>query len=64
MEIVDGKARRRSYGRVDYTLRVKVTYEAQTVALALIETKAEHLPADHGLEQAKVYADDKSLNVP
>jgi len=64
VEIVDGKPRRRSRGRVDYTLRVKVTPESQPVALALIEAKAEHLPPDHGLEQAKAYADSKRLNVP
>ena len=51
-------------GRVDYTLRVKVTPEAQPVALALIEAKPESLPPGHGLEQAKAYATSKRLNVP
>jgi type I restriction enzyme R subunit len=64
VEIVNGRARRRSHGRVDYTLRVKVTPDSQPVALALIEAKAEHLPPDHGLEQAKAYAESKRLNVP
>lgn len=64
VEIVNGKARRRSHGRMDYTLRVKVTPDSQPVALALIEAKAEHLPPDHGLEQAKAYAESKRLNVP
>src|SRR5215216_6238616 len=64
VEILEGKARRRSHGRVDYTLRVKVTPDSQPVAIALIEAKAEHLPPDHGLEQAKAYADAKRLNVP
>jgi type I restriction enzyme R subunit len=64
VEIVDGKARKRSKGRTDYTLRVKVTPDAQPVAVALIEAKAERLPPEHGLEQAKLYADSKRLNVP
>jgi type I restriction enzyme R subunit len=34
------------------------------VAVALIEAKAENLPAGHGLEQAKLYAESKRLNVP
>jgi len=64
VEIVDGRPRKRSHGRLDYTLRVKVTAEAQPVAVALIEAKAENLPATHGLEQAKLYAESKRLNVP
>jgi type I restriction enzyme R subunit len=63
IEIIDGKPRRRSKGRVDYTLRVKVT-GGQPVALAVIEAKAENLPPGHGLEQAKSYARCKRLNVP
>jgi type I restriction enzyme R subunit len=49
---------------VDYVLRVKVNPETQPVAVALIEAKAEHLPPAHGLEQAKLYASCKRLNVP
>ncbi len=64
VEVRDGKARRQSRGRTDYTLRIKVTPASQPVALALIEAKAESLPPDHGLEQAKVYAASKRLNVP
>src|SRR3990172_9055043 len=64
VEIVDGRPHKRSRGRTDYTLRVKVTSEAQPVAVALIEAKAENLPATHGLEQAKLYAECKRLNVP
>lgn len=64
VEIIDGRPRRRTRGRTDYTLRVKVTPDAQPVALALIEAKAEHLPPEHGLEQAKLYAASKRLNVP
>ena len=44
IEIIDGKPRRRSRGRVDYTLRVKVSSGEHPVALAVIEAKAENLP--------------------
>jgi type I restriction enzyme R subunit len=64
VEIIDGRPHKRSHGRLDYTLRIKVTSEAQPVAVALIEAKVEHLPATHGLEQAKLYAESKRLNVP
>jgi len=64
VDMRDGKARRRSHGRMDYTLRVKVTADSQPVAVALIEAKAESLPPDHGLEQAKAYAVSKRVNVP
>ena len=56
VEVVDGQARRRAKGRMDYTLRVRVNQASQPVAVALIEAKAEHLPPAHGLEQAKAYA--------
>ena len=64
IEIVDGKAHKRARGRVDYLLRVAVNAESQAVAVALIEAKAENLPPTHGLEQAKLYASCKRLNVP
>jgi type I restriction enzyme R subunit len=64
IEIVDGKPRKQAKGRVDYTLRVKVNPGTQPVAVALIEAKAENLPPTHGLEQAKLYASCKRLNVP
>jgi len=64
IEIVDGKPRKRARGRVDYVLRIKVNPETQPVAVAIIEAKAEHLPPNHGLEQAKCYASCKRLNVP
>ena len=60
--VLDGKARRKPHGRVDYTLRVKVGPYPQPLAMAVIEAKAEHLPPTHGLEQAKAYA--VRLNVP
>jgi len=64
VEIAGGRPRRRGRGRVDYTLRVKIAADAQPVALALIEAKAEDLAPGHGLEQAKAYAAGKRLNVP
>jgi len=64
VEILEGRPHRRSKGRTDYTLRVKVTPDSQPVAVALIEAKAEYLPPEHGLEQAKLYAESKRLNVP
>ena len=64
VEIIDGKPRRRSRGRTDYTLRVKVSSGEQPVAVAVIEAKAESLPPGHGLEQAKSYVRCKRLNVP
>ena len=64
IELTDAGPQRRPRGRVDYLLRIKVTKESQPVAVALIEAKAEHLPPTHGLEQAKLYAACKRLNVP
>lgn len=64
IEIIDGRPRKHAKGRVDYTLRVKINPDTQPVAMALIEAKAESLPPAHGLEQAKVYAACKRLNVP
>ena len=63
IEIINGEPRKQT-GRVDYTLRIKVSFDTQPVAVALIEAKAEDLPANHGLEQAKLYASSKRLNVP
>src|SRR5664279_6240827 len=63
VEIINGKARRRARGKIDYVLRVKVNVHTQPVALALIEAKKESLPAGHGLDQAKGYAECKRLNV-
>lgn len=64
IEIIDDRAQKQKQGRVDYTLRVKVAGEPQPVAVALIEAKAEYYPPAHGLEQAKLYADAKRMNVP
>lgn len=38
VEIINGKPRRRSRGKIDYVLRVKVNGDTQPFALALIET--------------------------
>ena len=63
IDILQGTARKRPKGRVDYTLRVRLAPDAQPVAVALIEAKAEDLPPTHGLEQVKLYAASKRLNV-
>jgi type I restriction enzyme R subunit len=63
VEIINGKPRRRSKGKVDYVLRVKIDINTQPVALALIEAKREGLHAGHGLDQAKGYAECRRLNV-
>ena len=63
IEIVNGKPRKRAKGRVDYLLCVAVDNHSQPIPVAIIEAKAEHLPPDHGLEQAKLYASCKRLNV-
>lgn len=64
VEIINGKARRRSRGKIDYVLRVQVNVDTQPVALALIEAKKESFPgAGHGLNQAKGYAECRHHNV-
>src|SRR6266850_7846271 len=63
VEIINGKARRRSRGKIDYVLRVKVNVDTQPVALALLEAKRESLPAGHGLDQAMGYAECRRLTV-
>jgi len=63
VEIINGKARRRSRGKIDYVLRVKVNVDTQPVALALIEAKKESLHPGHGLTQAKGYAACRRLTV-
>ncbi len=63
IEVIDGKPRKRSTGRVDYVLRFKADSEAQPVAVALMEAKAENLPPTDGLEQVKFYAACNRFNV-
>lgn len=64
IEIVGGVPRQRAAGRADYTLRIKDSPVAQPIAVALIEAKAEDYPPTHGLQQGKVYASSRRLNVP
>jgi len=59
-----GSRWRRENKFADYVLRFPVADHAEPVAVALIEAKRNTLPADHGLEQAKQYADARRLNVP
>jgi type I restriction enzyme R subunit len=63
IEIIDGRPFKQTRGRIDYTLRIKATAEAQPAAVALIEAKPEDKPPGHGLEQAKLYAASRRLNV-
>jgi type I restriction enzyme R subunit len=63
IEIIDGRPFKQAKGRIDYTLRVKAAADSQPVAVALIEAKPESKPPGHGLEQAKLYAASKRLNV-
>ncbi|MBM4136320.1 MAG: hypothetical protein FJ241_05735 [Nitrospira sp.] len=55
IDIIDGKARRRERGRIDYLLRLRVGINTQPIAVALIEAKKSNDPPDKGLEQAKKY---------
>jgi len=64
IRIVEGNPVKEKKGRTDYILRVRVNPTTQPVAVALIEAKAENLPPNHGLEQAKAYVSCKRLNVP
>lgn len=64
VEIKEGKPYKESKGQVDYTLGDKIPPISQPVALALNEAKTEHLPPEHGLEQAKLYATSKRQDVP
>ena len=63
IEIVNGVPRRVT-GRTDYTLRVKTSSSSQPVALGVVEAKGSAYPPTHGLQQAKIYASVKRLNVP
>jgi type I restriction enzyme R subunit len=65
VEIVDGRPRRQTQGRTDYTLRVKMDAEGQPVAVAILEAKDEGKHPAYGFEQAKEYARACSrMNVP
>lgn len=64
VEIINGQPRRRSRGKVDYILRIKVNFDTQPVAVALIEAKRDTHQPNRGLSQAIGYAHCKRLNVP
>jgi type I restriction enzyme M protein len=57
---VDGQPSKRSRGRVDYTLRVKVNPDTQPIAVALIEAKANLLFFTKGRPTEKVWYYDLS----
>ena len=42
VEILEGRPHQPSQGRSDYTLRIKVTIEAQTIAVTLTEANARN----------------------
>ncbi|MCB1191672.1 MAG: DEAD/DEAH box helicase family protein [Leptospiraceae bacterium] len=63
VEIIQGKPSRKTKGRTDYTLRIKINDSSQAIALALIEAKAARFPPTQGLEQVKNYADSKRFHV-
>jgi len=62
--IIRGKAVRARTGRTDYTLRIKISKDAQPVAVAVVEAKAEDKHPAYGMEQSKLYARSKLLNTP
>lgn len=55
VDTIEGKAKRRGDGRIDFLLRYRVNPGTQPVPLALIEAKSESKAPGHGLEQAKGY---------
>ena len=62
--IIKGKAIPAKSGRTDYTLRLHGEKNAQPIAVAVIEAKAEGLPPAHGMEQSKFYSRSRLLNTP
>ncbi|MEM8544716.1 MAG: hypothetical protein AAGF66_12090 [Cyanobacteria bacterium P01_H01_bin.119] len=63
IDIVQGRGKRRSRGRIDYVLRLVLQAGKQPVAVALIEAKAEDKAPAHGLEQAKAYVSGQLHNI-
>ncbi|MEO1094634.1 MAG: DEAD/DEAH box helicase family protein [Cyanobacteria bacterium J06638_28] len=63
IDIVQGRGKRRSRGRMDYVLRLAVQAGQQPVAVALIEAKPEDYAPAHGLEQAKAYTSGRLHNL-
>lgn len=64
IDIIDGQPQQFRGGRIDYVLRFQVNMTAQPLAMAIIEAKSEDKPPDHGLQQAKAYADCMRMHVP
>lgn len=64
VEILDGRPRRATIGRTDYTLRIRVGEGTQPVAVAVLEAKSEDKHPAYGLDQAKGYLACKRLHVP
>ena len=64
IERVNGVTRRSTNKRADYTLRIPIVDASEPVTVGVIEAKAERHPANHGLDQAKLYASASRLNVP
>lgn len=63
IDIIQGRGKRRSRGRMDYVLRLVVGEGTQPVAVALIEAKAEDKAPTHGLEQGKAYISGSLNNI-
>ena len=55
VDIVNSKGHRRPSGRADYVLCVPLQDGAEPIPMAIIETKRENLPPEHGLQQGKGY---------
>lgn len=64
VEIVDGRPRRNTIGRTDYTLRVRPNPGDQPVAVAVLEAKSEDKHPAYGLDQAKGYLACRRLHLP
>jgi len=62
IDIIEGKAKRRGKGRMDYLLRIKISSNTQPLAIALLEAKKNTKPPTEGLQQAQKYA--RLNNVP
>ena len=64
VDIVHGRGHRRPSGRADYVLCVPLEPAAEPIPMAIIETKRENLPPEHGLQQGKGYRIGKLHDVP
>ncbi|MEN9573392.1 MAG: Type restriction enzyme protein [Verrucomicrobiota bacterium] len=64
IDIVDGQGHRRPVGRTDYVLRRPLVPEAEPIALAIVEAKAEGEHATKGLQQGKGYRVGELHHVP